>query len=522
MALWIGLVFGALSNPQRPGRGHDEFVMLYGHITMVNYLESGLPIVDSPLASSMRKPHLPYALSAWIHRYWPTGYAAPLLANALFAALGWLVVYLVGARVFGPWTALAGVCVLGGLDLSIDLTEHFGNDVPVALFAAAGIGLLLEPRRFVSLWRWPALGLVVGLGLLSKPTLPVYIAGPALLLVARLGSVFTLSRNRAYLAASIAGLFVTLGVLTIVWLPWFARVWDVMLLHADDVVRGPGRDFAWFHSIDGDTAPADALKFLGPWGAAFVGFGIACIPFGLTDARRRTLAFAFAPAFLLFVVVTEAFTRLLFPLWFIPVLFGMDRLMRLKGSKAAPVVAGGVAGFFTILMILAHLETGWMPYPKLDATNRAYSLSEPVEALGVGCEADGTDALFVNRASWTEGPDFYYDVMRLQSARCIRHVHMWDPRPADLSTSIVTDLLPRWDKLEYVIDRRAPDVSTPPWDAVGAAKAQSWEYMLPGDRKAHPLHGFGDPEWRLVGSSPAPPGAPPATFDVYRRARAAP
>ncbi len=512
---WAALVFGVISSPPSPGEGHDEFVMVYGHINVVNYQKADLPLAASPLATSMRKPHLPFLASAFLHRLHPAGYASLLGANFLFA-LAWLIaVYALSARVFDPWTALVGACVLLGFDLTHALVEHYGNDIPVALFATLVLALLADPRGFDRPWRWPVLGVLVGLGLLAKPTLPVYIAGPALLLVWRVGSLFATSGRRAYLAASIGGLVLAIAILVAVWLPWFARVIDVIGLHVDDVVSGPGRDFALFHTIDGDTAPADLAKYLGFAGAIVVAFGTGATWRGWRGIERRALLAAYLPPLAVFVVVAEAFTRILFVLWFIPVMFAAERLRTLANRRAAVAASAALAAVFLGLGAANHPGVTPRVWPDRDASNPAYA-GRAVADLVAGAARETGDALFVNLLPESAGPRFYFDVLETQSVAAVPYIHIWDARQGDVGNSIVDDLVARWDAVRYLIVRRPiGDAGVVPDGDISTALARSRELMLPGERARIDVAELSRPTWIPVGSVENPPGGAGIRIDVF-------
>lgn len=515
VAAWTAFAFGVISSPPAPGEGHDEFVMIYGHINVVNYQKAGLSLAASPLATSMRKPHLPFLASAYLHRLHPAGYASLLGANFLFAVAWIIAVYLLAARVFDPWVALAGACVLLGFDLTHALAEHYGNDIPVALFAVLVLALLADPRGFDRPWRWPVLGVLVGLGLLAKPTLPVYIAGPALLLAWRVGALFATSGRRAYLAASVGGLVAAIAILVAVWLPWFARVIDVIGLHVDDVVSGPGRDFALFHTIDGDTAPADLAKYLGFAGAAVVAFGTGAIAWRWRGVERRTLLAAYLPPLTVFVVVAEAFTRILFPLWFIPVMFAAERLRLLAHRRAAGAVSIALATLFLALGAANHPGVSPRIWPVRDATNPAYAGAATARIVEAAARERG-DALFINLVPESAGPRFYFDILETQAIATVPYVHIWDARQGDVGNSIVDDLVPRWNEVRYLIVRRpVGEPALVPDEDISVALARSRELMLPGERARIDVAVLPRPAWALSGSVENPPGGAGIRYDVF-------
>jgi 4-amino-4-deoxy-L-arabinose transferase-like glycosyltransferase len=137
------------------------------------------------------------------------GVDAPVLAlNLVFVPLLVLGVYGTGRLVAGPRAGLLAAVFALGTPIAISQFHLFQLDLPLAAMVAVSVWLLLESRRF-SRVRWAALaGAAMGLGFLVKQTLPFYVVGVLVVLLARGGW----RHWRGVLACAAAG-----GVLAIPW-----------------------------------------------------------------------------------------------------------------------------------------------------------------------------------------------------------------------------------------------------------------------------------------------------------------
>jgi hypothetical protein len=114
------------------GMGPDEMLHISSHLAMMNHFALDDDLWDLPLQSAIRKPHLPYLMTCLFAGIFGKGVAGMLAGNMIFF-FAWLVlVYLIGRRLFDPWTALAASGVLSAMPLTMLLTNHLGNDIHVA------------------------------------------------------------------------------------------------------------------------------------------------------------------------------------------------------------------------------------------------------------------------------------------------------------------------------------------------------------------------------------------------------
>lgn len=127
-----------------------------------------------------------------------------------FLAIGMAATYVLGRRFGGGAGGVVAATLYGTAPFVVNQVVRFQLDVPLASMVALSLVALLATDRFEHRFRALLTGLVLGLGMLTKPPLLVCV-GPALLLV--------LARTRGGAAWRNAGLCVALA--TLVALPWY-------------------------------------------------------------------------------------------------------------------------------------------------------------------------------------------------------------------------------------------------------------------------------------------------------------
>jgi len=135
--------------------------------------------------------------------------AAATAALVVFLGLGMLAVYLLGRRLANGETGVAAALLFGGAPFVVYSTLLFQLDLPLAAMVALALVVLLASADFTRLGVALAVGVVFGLGMLTKPTFALYVAPVALLALIRGG-------RRGVLGAGLATL-----VAATLSLPWF-------------------------------------------------------------------------------------------------------------------------------------------------------------------------------------------------------------------------------------------------------------------------------------------------------------
>jgi hypothetical protein len=151
------------------------------------YLTSSLRLYDAARLGSLnelsatlgnpyRPPLVPLAALPF-YALFGTSYAAAMLVNLVFIAILVLSTYgLAMEMLHSSWPALAAagvVCTLPGV---IAYTRVYGLDLPTTAFVAAGLYLTAASQGFKIRSTSIALGVVVGLGMLTKWTYFVFVA----------------------------------------------------------------------------------------------------------------------------------------------------------------------------------------------------------------------------------------------------------------------------------------------------------------------------------------------------------
>lgn len=452
LLILAGFKCGSISSPQDTGMGPDEMVHLGNYMVMKNYLDSGSDIRTSPLKTSIRKPHLPYYAAYLVSLAYPQGFSAAVLSNILFGLLWLLVIYLIGAKVFDPLLSLIGIVVLSSFWHVQFLIDHFGNDIQSSFFVVLIVWFILDYKRLVGFRWWPVLGLLFGLGLLTKPTLPLYVGLPLLILFVRNSYLMVSNRQWVPALSLLGGVGIAAIVAYVIWTFLFpgARYEIFELLKV--ISEGMGRDFEAFHNIPGETFYEDMGRCLGWPGALLVFFGVAISFFQLKDKERILLFSAFLPAFLLLVVLAEAFTRLLNPVLFVPVLFALQAIRSLpwkRLAKGAPVVVGLI---FLALFFMDHRNASFCFWPHHARQNVIYNGDQVADELSKRLTKEKpVSVMYLNFCDFPEMPVYYYTLLSVQSLAGVEQVFLWDTTEKFPGIDLNQPLIRTMDQVRYLL-----------------------------------------------------------------------
>jgi Dolichyl-phosphate-mannose-protein mannosyltransferase len=463
--LWLGLAllvavgFLAVSlwRPTFPGRGPDEMLHLNNHVHFADHFRSDAPLTAWPLQTSLRKPPLPYLASNLATALLPGAWGPLLLSNLLFA-FGWLgLVFAIGRREFSGAAGLLGVTALLAMPLFATLASHFGNDLHVAFFVALILWMTINAKRFRHLGWWAAAGLAAGLGLLAKPTLPLYVAGPLMVTAARTLLEAWRAKSASLALVGLLGPALAATLAAGCWLFFFPNVLLVAPELLGDILAGPGRDFPPFFTINGDTAAGDMFFYYGRFVTGAVLAGAVAILF----RRRWILLAAFLPPLVLFTVVTEAFSRLMIPVIFIPLLaFGhLPTLLRRETLRTAAIALGAV--FFVLLFARHQLDIR-------AASAATHSLGDPADAgqeIAAHWSAAGVTGrrvLFINRCAFSDMPMYHFALLNLIESPAVDQVFAVDQTGRFPGSTLDTGLRDAWPELDAVLvcDDAAPGAAS--------------------------------------------------------------
>lgn len=101
-----------------------------------------------------------------------------MAVNLFYLPLLALGCYQLGRLAFGPRVGLLAVVFALGTPLLISLFHLTMLDTPQAAMAAVSVWLILATRYFKRLWVCAAAGVAVGLGMLTKESLALFVIGP--------------------------------------------------------------------------------------------------------------------------------------------------------------------------------------------------------------------------------------------------------------------------------------------------------------------------------------------------------
>jgi hypothetical protein len=182
-ALLAGAAVAWLAVDRRPPEwdhaNHLERAVLCARDLAAGRLDA---IVDR---SSFYPPLVPCA-GALAYRLAPSDALSAQLAVLVFLGVGMAATYLLGRRLAGPDAGLAAALLFGSAPFVVFLALRFQLDLPLAAMVALALLVLLHTEGFTRRGWCLVAGVVFGLGLLTKPTFPVYVLPPALLMAARI------------------------------------------------------------------------------------------------------------------------------------------------------------------------------------------------------------------------------------------------------------------------------------------------------------------------------------------------
>src|SRR5438876_61580 len=159
--------------------------------------------------SSFYPPFVP-CTAALAYRLWPTDEASAQAVVLLFLGLGMAATYLLGRRFSGGAAGVVAAIAFGTAPFVVYISLRFQLDLPLAAMVAIAIEALLRTEGFRrTSWSLGA-GIVVGLGLLTKPTFLVYVLVPIVWVTVQIAE-----RRRIVNAAVAAAVAMALS------LPWY-------------------------------------------------------------------------------------------------------------------------------------------------------------------------------------------------------------------------------------------------------------------------------------------------------------
>jgi len=235
---------------------------------------------------------------------------APLTAQAViwgFLVLGTLAVYGLGRRLLDGDAGLLAAFLFATAPFVVFMLLHFQLDLPLAAMVALALYMLVRTEE-LALRRWAlGLGLVLGLGMLTKPPFAAYLSGPLLWVAWR---ALRAPDRRARLLHLLAAV----GVAAAVALPWYGP--RLVGLPAQFINR------SFKQAAEAGQAPAlsgSSLLFYPEWiipqwgllATALLLWGIVALA---RRPRARALLWAALAPFLIFFLIQNKNLRYTLPL----------------------------------------------------------------------------------------------------------------------------------------------------------------------------------------------------------------
>jgi hypothetical protein len=329
------------------------FSRFYGQgITyLANFIEIGLRgYVRVYLLEFSYYPPFYYAILLLLWPLFHLAYAPYVLcASALFAAGGGLYAYVIVRRLAGTLPALLALAVFLLVPGTTLFAKSLQIEAPLLLFIPAAWYHLLASEGFAVRRHAVLLGVVTGLGLLTKWTFPVY-AGPVYAVA--LGAALWNARGGKGIArAQWIGLAWWLGLTLAIAGPWYGLVFDYARFRASAAndPRFVEYDFVRQLGYSVGLLAINMGKLFGP-GAAIITAALLAV----TPWRGRLFAavvFLLAVPFVLFAIPVHMEDRYLYPLVPAIALIAALAVGTAKGRALRAVAGGGLV----LLLVYNHL-----------------------------------------------------------------------------------------------------------------------------------------------------------------------
>jgi dolichyl-phosphate-mannose-protein mannosyltransferase len=395
--------------------------------------------------SSFYPPLVPCA-AGLLYRVLPSDAAGAQTVVLAFLAIGMVATYLLGRRLVDATAGLAAALLFATAPFVVYLTLRFQLDLPLAAMVALALWTLVATEAFTRPGWALALGIAVGLGMLTKPTFPVYVGPPLLLVLARV-------RGRGpWITALGAGLVA--AVLTI---PWYGpRLAGLPLQvgarsYRQAAEAGHPDPFSWGGAM---LYPRWAITQFGLMAVLLLLAGV------IIAVRRRQLfaLVALAVPFAVFELLQNKNLRYTLPI--LPaaaVVAGMTLSALAPRARRAVAVAAAIVAIAQVsatltgvpaAMALPRLDVPWLlPSPPMRADWKQRDILRiiAVDARTHGDPRDGAPTVsLVPNAEFFSVSNFRYYAVR--DGLGFRFTRAWDDVPLGIDYMVVKsgDQGPTW------------------------------------------------------------------------------
>jgi hypothetical protein len=349
---------------------------------------------------------------------------------------GTLAVFGLGRRLVDPGTGLLAAFLFATAPFVVFSLLHFQLDLPLAAVVAIALYALARTDDLADR-RWAlALGLIMGLGLLTKPPFPTYVSGALLWAV---GCALGAPDRRRRLA----NLAMALGVTALIAIPWYGP----------RLVGMPGQilNRSFKQAAEAGQAPAltlDGLLFYPRWIVPQLGLAAAALLVaGVIVLARRPrgrgfLLAALAPAVLFFLIQNKNLRYTL------PLLPAATLIAAAAVAALGPRARHAVTAVCLAVGVLQVGSTafGWPPATALAPVVPQLALSRPpdgrdwhhreiLDAILAAAGPGGARVSVVPNDNFFSVSNFRYEVVRDRLP--LRLSRAWDPPPIGVDFAIV-------------------------------------------------------------------------------------
>jgi hypothetical protein len=396
-------------------------------------------------------PPLVPCVAGLVYAAWPSDMVFGEIVMLAFLGLGMASTYVLARRFAGEGGGVVAAILFGAAPTVLSHALHFQLDVPLAAMVATFLVALLASEHFERVGWTIVSGILLGLGMLTKPPFLVFVAPTCLLVLA--GT----RRLRNWTAAAGAAVLAVL-----VALPWYAPRALGMSVQIQNRSFKQAEEAGFPSALSAGSLAYYPLTFPAQFGA----IAVVLLLIGILVAvrRRHWHVLAGLAPFLVFLLLQNKQMRYVIPL--LPMMavaagLGFSALPR-GGRRLAAVIVVAVAAFqvsstaFAIPAGVAALPM--TPDPPRSEQWPQRAILELIERDSGG--APRTVSIVPNHPHFSPPTFRYYAA---HDARRVRVARAWEGEPIGIEYMVLKtgDLGPPWtiDKARRVTERLSVDAT---------------------------------------------------------------
>jgi hypothetical protein len=398
--------------------------------------------------SSFYPPLVPCA-AGLVYGVWPSDVAFGEVVMFAFLGVGMAATYVLGRRFAGGSGGVVAATLFGTAPAVVNYALRFQLDGPLASMVVVFLAALLATHRFEHKGWTIASGLLFGLGMLTKPPFFVYVAPPALVVLAGTRG------RRQWLHAFLAGL-----VAVLVALPWYGPRALGLSTQIQNRSFKQAQESGFPEALSPASLAYYPLNF--PVHFGLIAMLLLLVGLGVAMRRRRWFVLAGLAPFLVFLALQNKQIRYALPLLPIAaVLGGLGFAALPRSVRWGAGIAVAVAGAFQIASTTFAVPAvaGLRPAesaPPNGSDWRHRAILDRIVRHGAG--APRTVSVMPNHPYFSAANFRYY---ALRDGLPVRIARAWEVEPVGIEYMILKtgDLGPPWsiDKAQRIAERVATD-----------------------------------------------------------------